>query len=174
MNRCHIIAAACAAALLTVGFAAVYIAHEVAHALASWVESDVPDVINACLEALAVWTMALNVRQLCRDGKLRGVHWGAVAYSVISAGWFMFYYGHLSQWWSLFFAVGYWIAVVTWASFVVAYALTGKVDDDSEPEANDPEALEKAIMPATFAPYADQLTRAADAIRNIRTRGPMV
>lgn len=38
---------------------------------------NLPDLINGTFEAIGGWMTVLNIIQLLKDKKVRGIHWGA-------------------------------------------------------------------------------------------------
>ena len=60
-----------------------------------------PDLINGMFEfggAIINW---MNVRQIFKDKKVRGVHWSPFVFFTGWGMWNLYYYPHLDQWVSL-------------------------------------------------------------------------
>ena len=68
-----------------------------------------PDLFNGLFEFCGAVMLALNCFKLYRDKLVRGVHWMPTLFFFGWGVWNLYYYPHLSQWWS--FAGG--LAIVT-------------------------------------------------------------
>jgi len=69
-----------------------------------------PDLINGLFECCGGFFIALSVRKLHRDKKVKGVSWVHAAFFSAWGYWNLFYYPHLGQW--LSFAGGVFLVAV--------------------------------------------------------------
>lgn len=60
-----------------------------------------PDLVNALFQCLGGWIILLNVKCILHDKMVRGVDWRTLAFFTTWSAWNLYYYMHLSQWWSL-------------------------------------------------------------------------
>jgi hypothetical protein len=58
----------------------------------------IPDLINGAFELSGAAMLWLNVRQLWRDRRIAGVHWGPTLFFAAWGLWNLFYYPSLHQW----------------------------------------------------------------------------
>lgn len=73
-----------------------------------------PDQMNATLEL--AWTLVVfaSARRAFIDGELKGVSLWHVALTLLTSWWFIFYYWHLHQWWSVASSLTYALATGSW------------------------------------------------------------
>jgi hypothetical protein len=79
------------------------------------------DTANGLFEivgGIAVW---VDVAQIFRDKKSAGIHPAAMAFFTIWALWNIFYYFHLSQWFSLWAGVPLAIGDLFWFILMIKY-----------------------------------------------------
>lgn len=80
-----------------------------------------PDILNGLFILGGALVNCLNVRMIIRDKILRGVSiWPALWFSTWGL-WNLFFYAHLSQWWSLVAEFGIVGANVTWLGLAAYY-----------------------------------------------------
>lgn len=79
------------------------------------------DTINGAFELSGGLANYLNVRQLYKDKKVRGIHWSTYAFFTTWGIWNLWYYPSLNQWMS--FAGGCSIVLMnmTWLSLALYY-----------------------------------------------------
>lgn len=56
------------------------------------------DVINGTFETLGCLAVGLSIRQLLRDRRVQGYHWGSLLYFTSWGYWNIYYYPALDQW----------------------------------------------------------------------------
>lgn len=80
-----------------------------------------PDLINGCFELFGGGINWLNVRQLKKDQKIRGV--SKIPTVVFSAWglWNLFYYPHLHQWLSFVGGLGIVCVNIAWVCYAWKY-----------------------------------------------------
>lgn len=88
-----------------------------------------PDVINGTFEIVAGALIWMNVRQLHRDKKVRGVHVLPCAFFMLWGYWNLYYYPSLNQWWSFSGGVAVVLANTVWVGQMLYYNRKEKCSD---------------------------------------------
>jgi len=79
------------------------------------------DIINSIFEWVACITNFLNVIQIYKDKKTRGVYWKSWIFYFIWALWGMNYYFQVGHWFSFAGAIGVAVANFLWVIFAFIY-----------------------------------------------------
>lgn len=80
------------------------------------------DAANATLEVLWTVVLCLSIRRIALDKVVKGISPWHIALTAFTACWFVLYYAHLQQWWSVLSAAVYCVAVSTWVATILWYA----------------------------------------------------
>jgi hypothetical protein len=72
------------------------------------------DLINAGFSIGGSIFLWLNVLSLYKEREVKGVHWGSVAYFSILGFWNLFFYSHLTQWYSVVAGTSGVLANIVW------------------------------------------------------------
>ena len=80
-----------------------------------------PDIVNGTFEALAGLMVLNHCRVLYRDKLVRGVSAVSTAFFFAWGLWNLFYYPHLSQWWSFVGGLVIVAANCLWLGLMVYY-----------------------------------------------------
>jgi len=80
-----------------------------------------PDLVNGSLEMIGGLFLWKNVIQLFKDKQVKGVHWIPTFFFFIWGLWNLFYYPHLSQWWSFIGGINIVIANGVWVALMFKY-----------------------------------------------------
>lgn len=78
-----------------------------------------PDIINGAFEIVAGILIWASVHRLHKDKKVRGVSVATISVFMLWGYWNLFYYPHLSQWWSFAGGVGVVIANTVWVTQMI-------------------------------------------------------
>lgn len=86
----------------------------------------IADVINGCFEGGLAGLVWLNIRQLVRDGEVKGTHMAAAIFVTLWGYWNLYYYPSLHQWFS--FATGAALAFgnTVWLALALLYRHTAR------------------------------------------------
>ena len=79
------------------------------------------DAVNGCFEVLGGVFLWLNVRQILKDKKTRGVNIIPVAFFAAWGFWNLYYYPSLDQWLSFLGGLNVVVANVTWVLLMWKY-----------------------------------------------------
>lgn len=79
------------------------------------------DMMNGLFEGGGSLLLLLNIRQLLRDKKIAGVHWGPVVFWTAWGFWNLFYYPSLHQWYSFYGGCGVVSVNAVWLALLLYY-----------------------------------------------------
>lgn len=85
---------------------------------------NLPDIINGCFEAGGFLSAISNVRALLRDKQVKGIYWQAWCWFTAWGFWNVYYYWHLSQFFSWAAGIGLAVTNLTWLAILCYYAAT--------------------------------------------------
>ncbi len=83
------------------------------------------DNVNAAFEVAGSLVVWLNVRQLLRDRKVAGVHWGVTGFYLFWGIFNLYFYGSLGYWWSFGGQVAMLSGNVAWLALVIKLTYGG-------------------------------------------------
>ena len=81
-----------------------------------------PDLINGSFELAGGAMQCLNIRQLMRDKKVRGVNWSVTAFFAAWGLWNCYFYPHLDQWASFTGGITVTTTNLIWVALAVHYS----------------------------------------------------
>ena len=79
------------------------------------------DVINGTFEALGGCLLWMNVARIIKDKCCKGVSVVPTAFFMLWGYWNLYYYPHLSQWWSFVGGLNVVAANTTWVVLMLVY-----------------------------------------------------
>lgn len=80
------------------------------------------DACNAVLEVAWTVVLCLSIHRILVDREVKGISAWHIALTAFTAVWFIAFYVHLGQWWSVLSSLVYCVAVSTWVATIVWYA----------------------------------------------------
>jgi hypothetical protein len=80
------------------------------------------DIANASMQALWIIALFMSIRKMREHRDLKGVSFWHVALTQITALWFVGFYAHLNQWWSVTVELAYAALVAVWIGHILYYA----------------------------------------------------
>ena len=87
-----------------------------------------PDIINGVFELGGGIMVSLHIARLLRDKIVRGVSWSASAFFFLWGVWNLYYYPHLSQWFSFWGGVLLVAANFVWIVLMAFYLVRERIN----------------------------------------------
>lgn len=80
-----------------------------------------PDQANAGLELAWTAVLALSIRKLYVDRKVKGISAWHIGLTLVTTWWFIFFYAHLDQWFSFAASLVYALTVAVWIGMMLYF-----------------------------------------------------